>query len=57
MYSSNGFMKKVYSLINHAKHLPVVSLVINPDRKNQLLIELADGSKFRIDICRYDESV
>lgn len=57
MHTSFSFMKAIYSLINHAKFLPVASLVINPDRKNQLLIELKDGSKFQLDIRPYNEFV
>lgn len=57
MHTSFSFMKAIYSLINHAKFLPVASLVINPDKKNQLLIELKDGSKFQLDIRSYNKFV
>ena len=51
------FTKKIYSVINYSKYLPVASLVMNTRRKKQLLLELKDGSKFQITIRPYNKMI
>lgn len=49
--------RQLYEIMNQTDELEIVSLVINPDVENQLLIELRTGDKYKISIEETDEFV
>lgn len=46
----NKFFMMLYAILNTTDALSIASLVIDPEHKHQLLIQLIDGEKYEIRI-------